>query len=523
MDNNYIERNPEKIETSIDQAIMAKNYYNMLNNVANMIATEGPVYSVWIYFQIGISNPLIFNSSSTNPKKNLIASLSMTKSCAGVANTFSIVIQYDPFAMGQNPSDELEILDEYVARAMSEDFASDFENNALKGKIQYGYNSTSDAKLVSPLYTFYITDIKSNVKFDSGITTYTISGTSTLAADCDFTATFPAVEDKPLMQVIEETLYKYYGDSAYPPPHISGVTPMDNDLKYRIDIPDSLYNDCVNITENASSDNMTPLVYCKNLLAKYNLTKSEKESGDFDDTSKLSINKTPRYSLYLTDNDGCQTIHITHFAPSSVVSNGVEQATEKSLLNIDYTFTWGLQEKNIVVGWSPEVDLQTYVINKAMEKRYAQLKQLVDDNPNNLEYKQKLASIQSYDQPYTEMYNATLQIVGIPADPPEAAEIIVKPRLLESVSRTSGVYAINGCEDNISTSGVYVTTLSLFRLRNVDTDTKTYSAPSTTAKNSSKNTGTSSSNNSSGGWVYTGSNARQINQDKFPIKARETQ
>ena len=66
-----------------------------------------------------------------------------------------------------------------------------------------------------------------------------------------------------------------------------------------------------------------------------------------------------------------------------------------------------------------------------------------------------------------EMYNATLTILGIPCDPPLACEIQVIPRILESTSRTQGVYMINACTDNITTKGVFTSSLKLTRVRSL--------------------------------------------------------
>ena len=132
MAGNYIERNIKNIKAEITQDVMATNYTNMLNKVANMIVNDGPIYSTWITLQLGINNPIKFNTSSTDPKKNLIASLRVEKSCAGVTNNFTVEIKYDPFNMGQDSTDAVEQLDEYVAMAMSGDWDNDSEK--MRGK-----------------------------------------------------------------------------------------------------------------------------------------------------------------------------------------------------------------------------------------------------------------------------------------------------------------------------------------------------------------------------------------------------
>ena len=67
-----------------------------------------------------------------------------------------------------------------------------------------------------------------------------------------------------------------------------------------------------------------------------------------------------------------------------------------------------------------------------------------------------------------EMYNATMTTLGIPADAPITAEVKVIPTVLESVSRTAGIYIIKSATDTISTDGTYTTQFKLFRIRGLN-------------------------------------------------------
>ena len=448
----YTSRNRVDITSTVDSKALLKRYENMLSNVTNMINKDGYIYSVWIYFQIGLKdkNAITFNTASTNPKQNLIASLNIDKTGAGVANSFTLVIQYDPFNYGQDTTDDIEKLEEFIATAMSEDF--DSANTSCRGKLQYGYNSTSDSNLVSPLYEFFLTSASTNVKFDSGIVTYTFTGTSTIAADCDYTTSYPAVKKKKVLQVVGETLYKYYGDSTKKPSFITDETivPEDNDYKYIIDIDPNLIEKSVEINyDEVKSDTMSPIVYCKTLLDAKPLTQEEKDSGLYDDLDEKSINLQPRWVISIT-------------------------YTEKSDLKINYKFTWGVRSssgsvvKSIVLGWNPEVDLYTYLIRKSLFKRQARLKLLADQEtePNGPYTKKYEEVVKSIKDDLREMYNA--ELIGIPADPPLTAEIEIHPKILENESRTAGIYMITGATDSISTQGTYTSTLKLFRLRSTD-------------------------------------------------------
>lgn len=465
-DNKIYERNLKQVRVKNSQAEMATVYVQKLKEVEALLEKDGPLYATWIYLQIGLSNPLIFNSATNDPAKNLIADLVFNKTGTGVTNSFTLTIHYDPFNMGQNDAELVEELDERMATAMAGDWND--ANKTMRGKIQYGYNTSSDSDLVSPCYEFYITNITSNVKMDSGITTYKIEGCSTLAIDCDFTADFPRVENKPLLEVIEQVLFKWYGDNSNKPPHIADTeTANDNQFNYRIDIPDELYNNCVTITAEAQTG-VQPIQYCLDLLDKNPLTQAEKDSKEFEDLSALSYSQKPRYALYITDEVDMPTIHVIHIKASSKIDeNGVETATEENMISLDYTYTWGLQQTNIVTGWSPMVDLKLYLIQKSNYLRYARLKNEAEKTGNTdlvREYRKKLIDENTE---FDEFYDAEIQTVGIPADPPLGAEVIIKPRILNAESRTAGVYSIRSCVDEISTSGLYTTTLSLFRIRSL--------------------------------------------------------
>lgn len=503
----YIERTEIKANTVVlSQEEMQKNYENMLNNVTNMLDKEGPVTSTWIKFQIGSSsnkNPIIFDTSSTNPKKNLIASLSMTKSNAGTANKFSLVIQYDPFNMGQETADVVEQLDEYIAQSMSYDFST--ELTTLKGHLQYGYNSVSDSALVSPDYTFFLTNASNEVKFESGISTYTFEGTSTIGADSDNNTKFDAIKEQDLLYVVEKTLYTWYGDSSKKPPHITdGTEPKPNDYKYGIDIPDDLYKDGEQKITEAEQSGMTPIEYCQNLLDKYNLTRSEKESGMYNDLDKLSYAQRPRYVISF--DDAAMVIRITHVVPKVTAKKNKDgniigyDISEKEKLQINYKFYWGRQKQNIVVGWKPEVDTRLYLIRRARATRYEADLEAAKASGDEKSIKSLNEKLVEVNDDLNEMFDAQLQIIGIPADPPVGALIPILPTVMETPSRTAGWYMIVGCTDEISSAGLYLTTLKLFRIRGIDDPVKELTPPSesdTQQPNNTNNT-TNTTNTSSG-------------------------
>lgn len=508
----YIERTEIKsTNVTMSQEKMCTNYENMLNNVTNMLNVEGPIITTWIKFQIGSTqnnNPIIFDTSSTNPKKNLIANLSITKSNAGTANKFTLVIQYDPFNMGQETADIIEQLDEYIAKSMSYDFTTDL--NTLRGHLQYGYNSVSDSALVSPDYTFYITNANTEVKFESGISTYTFEGVSTIGADSDNSTKFGAVTNWKLLDIVEWTLYYWYGDSSKKPAHTGDAPPSDNDYKYYIDIPDDLYQDSPDNITVSEKSGMTPIEYCQQLLDEYPLTKSEEASGMYSNMDKLNYAQRPRYVIYVDDAE--QTIRVTHVVPKvttndrgDVTNVDISGNAEEAKLRINYKFYWGQKTQNIVIGWKPEVNTMLYLIRRARTTRYeSELQDAINSgNESSIQAaKEKLVTV---NDDLNEMFDAQLQILGIPADPPIGALIPVIPTILETPSRTAGLYMIVGCTDDISSNGVYISTLRLLRIRGLDDPAKELTIPEedTIQPDNSTNETTNSEHNT-GGWSGNG-------------------
>lgn len=488
-----ITRDFQSIDASTDQDTLITRCNNMLNNVTKMIQ-EQPIYSTWIRFQVGKTEPLTFNTASTDELQNLIADFSMEKEGSGITNSFTIRIIYDPFRYGQNPGDKIELLDDLVATAMSLDIIDTSETdsnsslNQLRGYIQYGYNNTSDSKLVSPKYQFMLTGASTSVNYENGITIYTFTGTSDLAIDCDFNISFPQFQNVSLLDVITTVLYCYYGDSSNPPDssHIlSNIKYVENEYKYKIEISDALYADSPTIENIEASASMSPWTYCKNLLDQY-ISKSDQQKEEYKDLSTLKDCERPRYSMYMTDVADSKKIHLSYLSPKEISSD----------VQLDYDFTWSRSDKNIVQKWEPQVQLQLYLVRKAEAIRKARLSENNPDSSTSIyenlkngnsmwDYianlftsKDKTIDINAIQhfikdsetnaQIEDEMYDAELTLVGIPADFPIGVTMRIKPIIGQAISRTAGIYKINSCTDNIDSSGVFTSTLKLLRIKGLN-------------------------------------------------------
>lgn len=459
---------------------MADNFNNCFNSVKNMIVNDGPIYHTWISFQLGRdTDAVIFNTDTQNPRQNVISSLTVKKSGAGSCNEFTLNVVIDPFNFGQETQNQIERLDELLAVAISKSSGTE---EFLTGYIQYGYISTSDdGNLISPLYEFILTDANSTVNTSSGISNYTFKGTSYIAMDCNFKTSVDSVEgSQKVLDTVVRTLYKYYGDPSNKPEGIDLPNdPISTDFKYRIDCAQELLDDSATFEDygleqlDAQSD-VNPIQYCQSILEKHPLTKSDLDSGEWDNWESMNYNSRPRYDWWITDENEVTTIHITHYNPNK------NKASEQKVYYLCGTegVTWGLHQKNVVVQWEPKVDLKTYLLQKSsflrlksrieaedfditkiidetgMDKDWAKyVKQAIEDGT----YKEESAIVQ-------EHYDAVLTLVGIPSDVPIGGRIIVIPRILESVSRTKGTYFVKGATDTITNQGVFTTALELFRV-----------------------------------------------------------
>lgn len=453
---------------------LGQRFETVMNNVKSMIQNEGPIYHTWISFQVGVdSDAVVFNTDTTNPNQNAIAQLTLKKSGAGSCNEFTLTIVFDVFNYGQESQNQIEKLDEYLGKALSHNMDS---VDALKGYIQYGYATTgSDANLTSPYYSYILTDASSKVNVSSGITQYTFTGVTSMSTDCDFSANISQYPTNwKLLDVVEWTIFYYYGDNENKPTHTTG-TAKENEYKYYIDIPEDLYSSNELLTVGYVNNNSplepttaNPIQYITELLEKFPLTYDEMNSGQWDNWEELDQADRPRWDWYITDTDGTKTWHLVHITPTS--SANTDSNSSDYLLT--EPITWGLQEKNIVLDWNPEVDTKLYLIKRASYIRAQEQLQSgnIDLNSiDNSDYKSQIKSAVESNVVRTEAsivkenYDAKLTLVGIPADVPIGLRMKILPRILESVSRTQGMYYVKGSEDTIATNGTYKTILTLFR------------------------------------------------------------
>lgn len=508
-----VSRNFKTSTPVIQQETMASNFENMLSKVNNMIKSDS-AYSVWIRMTIGKKDELVFDNSSTNKAENLFMSLKYKKSGAGTANQFEFQVAFDLFDYGQTTRGRVEKLDELLYQAMNV-VALDNAKDIFYCRFQYGYNVLGDTQIVSPNYEGLITGIEPNVDYSNGKTYYTITGTSYVEGS-QLSHSFDAVSNWNAMDLVLWNLWYYHGnpettytifDENYHGRRDdrsklaqNGTSPIFN-----IDIPAELHNSCSNVTmEEVPS--MTAIDYCKYVLENtYNIN-DPKFNGDTDNPGyNLKEGESePFYTLYITDSGsgGVPTVHIAYIGSGDAVGG---------IRTINFDFSWYNRTNNIVLGWKPQVNLMAYFLTRAKQEALEKSTQEDMDNENSeidrlsqpdswLENNLKEghisqdaynwamgirstklqsllngheARIRDWEESLDalrnenlEYYNSTLTLVGIPSDIPLNILLNIKPRILESVSRTQGKYYVKGATDRITTNGLFTTTLELMRYYN---------------------------------------------------------
>lgn len=87
---------------------------------------------------------------------------------------------------------------------------------------------------------------------------------------------------------------------------------------------------------------------------------AEDENIEEYQRGKVTQDQKPRYTRFITDEGGAQTIHIGYVSPKEQGKN----------VKINYDFTWGMKsQKNLFVKWNPEIDLRLYLLQQSIKKR----------------------------------------------------------------------------------------------------------------------------------------------------------
>lgn len=519
-------RSFQDIQATMSTTTMVTRMENMLKKVDEMIESNN-IYTVWIRLVIGKDDGIVFDTTSKSKDENLFMSLDYDKCGAGVANEFTFKVAFDLFDFGQTSAGQVEQLDELIYKALNIQAIENAED-FFYCKFQYGYNVTGDTQIVSPLYEGLITDIIPSVDYTNGKTSYTIKGSSIISKS-HLKYEFDSIEETPwnAFDLILWNLWYYHGNEAtvndlYDKNYANNIGNHSEDWKagradkYNIDIPEDLQKSASNVAIGKQTD-MTVFEYIELVLAQtYNMNaKSYVSDDDANHFGHYEIEDEgdfkPYYTYYITDSGG-SGIPTIHFA---YVGSSIEDAAMKELAEINFTFEWFNRNNNLVIGWNPEVNLKAYFLAKAQvsqaKAQIAEIDKQVEDyesiqstavsahadwgtGSSYIMAEQKIKTLEeersrlnekliAFSKSY-EFYKASITLVGIPSDIPLNIVLSIKPKILESISRTQGKYYVLGSKDKINTNGLYTTKINLFRLKDIDKTPDTITkAIVTTAQN----------------------------------------
>lgn len=510
--------------------VMTSRFENMLSRVNNMIKGDNTYSVwIRLVIGKSEKYQIVFDTSSTNKDENLMLSLDYEKCGAGQGNKFTFKVAFDLFNYGQETKKNVEKLDELLYKAMNiTEYTEAIDR--LYCKFQYGYNVVGNTQIVSPLYEGLITEIVPTINYSNGKTYYTISGNSIITSmGIDYTFNQIGNQTDKTgswngLDLVLWILWYYHGNEATRnelPRDYSGNKDNQHpdvlkgiNAKLNIDIPKELMDGASNVYMPTMSK-MSPIDYCKEVLSKtVNMNDSrfngDKDNPDYDLEDENDFR--PYYTLYITDSggSGVSTVHVT-FISSKDEENNMNQTHP-----INFNFEWFNRTNGIVLGWQPNVNVMTYLVARAQKEHDKLMLEAKKDNELK-ENEEKIDSVinaipkpptdtskliytthpstiynnvvsaltgiknanskritamyddkikQLSDTSNLEYYKSKLTLVGIPSDIPIGALLSIKPKILESMSRTQGKYYTLGAKDSISTNGLFVTNIELVRLKN---------------------------------------------------------
>lgn len=299
--------------------------------------------------------------------------------------------------------------------------------------------------------------------------------------------------------------------------------------RFNIDIPGDLAKSASTVILDQVSD-MSAIDYCKYVLERTRNTadpRYNKEKNDYD----LKEGETrPKYVLYLTDSgaNGYGTIHVAYIGSNEDLTklagirtinfnfewfnrnNNIVLKWNPEVKLMAYFVARAQQKRNEMLERMEEtrkqrVEAATKSRDEAAKELQDLIKQSMVQGPKFYESskytkeerdqfaaaekakflealtsikeiltssatilmenaKEILYQVHEVDE---EFYNSTITLVGIPSDIPLNIMLKIKPKILESVSRTQGTYYVTGATDSINTNGLFTTTIDLFRYSKV--------------------------------------------------------
>lgn len=476
-----------------------KNTVETLNNRIN----ANSYYATWFRFKY---KDFEIDTSSNNPNRQFLTSFRHELTGAGQANKFILNIAYDPFKYGQEPNASLSKIEEYfcatdnVIEKTIDKVKKSNRYTDTSGKIygelecefQYGYSEPIN--IVSPKYTACISAFAPNII--DGILSYTIegiSGTSFISGGDHGKAEFQDRENANPLKVVKYELWRYFGDKNKIPTNEKGgnlQTPEGEDLtqescvndsgiEYDIDVPNELLTNCESMKVAGSGGAISPMTYIQDVL-NYAIDIRYKDEMKADSENS---EMRPYYNITITDSHP-KKISVSLVRPNVKDDESLDPKTNSRVTEV--TFNWMNQTNSIVTKWTPKVDGKLMILtshSKSSTRGYIDssnnvnkldtntvqplsvIPTLTSENVDQLSNPAIDAQVsETMRRAQADGATATIELVGLPCEIPLGAYLYVDAKYNQSKSYTSGVYMIRNSTSFINDSGIFTTSINLYKV-----------------------------------------------------------
>lgn len=401
-------------------------FQSSIANVTRFLS--GSKYAPYIEFSVGDFRV------STQKNNNYFMQLNIQYTGAGTANTVGLELVYVP-----KPGDDPNFIDKVLDGAVA------YKKPCY---IRYGYSGSP--LLLSPLYEFIITDYK--VSLRDNMIYYSITVISSIARFKEYRTDFPIGRDKMRENTDVDGNIYYYSENVA----VEVRRTFDEFFKdegYETILDDGVYSNA-NWINLKPVDNVTVFQYVDTLLDQI----EDKETDEavywysFEDVAnekKIYIHRTINKEEIMVK-DHLQSLFTFNWGgnPQEVDKNALVYSFENS-------FTGAVNVATI-----DNLYQDRYVINSAGESiKIGGLEHVeVGDYAKN----DITASNRRWWKASSWVYDAQIEIAGIPADIPIGVLITVRPLIYGKEHHTAGVYLITGASSNITSNG-FTTNLKLVK------------------------------------------------------------
>lgn len=438
------------VETNVTSSFsnMKTEFERMFNQLTKKLSAV-PIYASWIKFQVGN-----FALDTSDPNQQYFVSLNYTKNGSGKANSFTIMIAYEPKMSGNMiNSQDINLIDKEL------NIYGGTTKEKLKCWLQYGYGHSPD-NLISPLLEGMITDYTPELR--DGIFYYTITGYSSLIQSVEDNITVDEMKNTRPTNAVKKAIEDNIG-----------VNSKNNNLGYVVQFSPG--------TENSDKElESIPGVSSKNLFEYIDQTLNMAEVEGQNEEERTN---RPFYIYDISETKDNKIITIEKIDPKNPGSDKISNVV----------FEWTSKKNNFVKSWQPNVKGSVLLAqNYQYDKNESQWG--IDDSGETVEVRNilkppvsmnkqaspkgntstdhanseatgidQITDLTTWSKAIQYSYEANLVIQGMPCDIPIGMYIKVTPLVYGQPHHTAGTYMVKGSSDTID-SGGFQTSLDLIKV-----------------------------------------------------------